>query len=391
MTAAHDTAAQGDDMHTEDHPSEPRPTAPPEQGAERTAADIGEHALPDCCAPKGRAAFLSAPPVDGVPIAVGPAEPRHHRIEQAIVPAQTFRMGDARSDENRGDGETPIHEVTLESFSIDATSVTNDDFARFVEATGYLTEAETWGFSAVFHLAIAAPAEDIMGAPPATPWWRGVKHADWRRPGGRDSSIEGLGDHPVIHVSWNDAIAYCAWAGRSLPTEAQWEAASRGGLDGARFPWGDDPHGDPRTTAPTTRPRADAPWLMNIWQGTFPTRNTLDDGFLTTAPVRTFEPNAYGLWQTIGNVWEWCADWWSPDYYRVSPPLDPRGPARGDVRVMRGGSYLCHDSYCNRYRCAARSSNTPDSSMGNGGFRTVERRSDDETLPADGVAATVTS
>nr|WP_241992373.1 formylglycine-generating enzyme family protein [Cryobacterium lactosi] len=303
-----------------------------------------------------------------------------HRIEQVTVPAQSFRMGDANGDENRGDGETPVHEVRLERFSIDATSVTNDDFAGFTDATGYRTEAEVWGFSAVFHLAVAAPMQDLLGTPPDTPWWRGVKGADWRHPGGRNSGIHDLGDHPVVHVSWNDAAAYCAWAGRSLPTEAQWEAASRGGLDGARFPWGDDPHADLTVAAPTTQTRPGEPWMMNIWQGTFPIDNALEDGFLTTAPVRSFTPNAYGLWQTIGNVWEWCADWWHPGYYRASAFVDPRGPVQGQVRVMRGGSYLCHMSYCNRYRNSARSSNTPDSSMGNGGFRTVETRADDDSL-----------
>jgi formylglycine-generating enzyme required for sulfatase activity len=168
-----------------------------------------------------------------------------------------------------------------------------------------------------------------------------------------------LQDHPVVHISWNDAQAYCEWAGRALPTEAQWEAASRGGLDGARYPWGEE--------RDETR--------MNIWQGVFPVENTLEDGYLTTAPVRSYDPNAYGLWQTVGNVWEWCADWWDPRYYAVSPENDPAGPIRGTVRVLRGGSYLCHDSYCNRYRNAARSSNTADSSMGNAGFRTVARTS----------------
>jgi formylglycine-generating enzyme len=164
-----------------------------------------------------------------------------------------------------------------------------------------------------------------------------------------------------VHVSWNDAVAYCAWAGRALPTEAQWEAASRAGADGARFPWGDELLGD------------DGLWRCNIWQGAFPHANELDDGWLTTAPVRTYEPNAYGLWQTVGNVWEWCGDWFSPRTYDESLRVDPRGPSLGTNRVMRGGSYLCHDSYCNRYRNAARSSNTPDSSSGNTGFRTVAR------------------
>ena len=332
-----------------------------------------------CCAPTGRTSFLVQPAGRDFTVPLPEGAAGRHVIEQATIPALSFAMGDSRGDENRGDGETPVHEVSLESFSIDVTSVTNEDFARFVEATGYRTEAETWGFSAVFHLAIAAPAEDILGAPRDTPWWRGVKGADWCHPGGRHSSIDGLADHPVVHVSWNDAVAYCVWADRSLPTEAQWEAASRGGLDGARFPWGDDPHADAFVLSPTASPRTGAPWRMNIWQGTFPTTNTSEDGFLTTAPVRSFGPNAYGLWQTIGNVWEWCSDWWSPVYYQSSPRVDPRGPDRGHVRVMRGGSYLCHDSYCNRYRNAARSSNTPDSSMGNAGFRTVARRAETDS------------
>jgi sulfatase modifying factor 1 len=160
-------------------------------------------------------------------------------------------------------------------------------------------------------------------------------------------------------VSWNDAVAYCEWAGRALPTEAQWEYASRGGLEGARYPWG--------AGLDTEN------WQCNIWQGAFPTDNTLADGWLTTAPVRSFQPNAWGLWQTVGNVWEWCWDFYDPRYYARSEPRDPRGPEVGTGRVLRGGSYLCHDSYCNRYRNSARSSNTPDSSMGNAGFRTVSR------------------
>jgi formylglycine-generating enzyme len=242
--------------------------------------------------------------------------------------------------------------------------VTVADFARFVEATDHRTEAEAFGFSAVFHLLLAADDADVMGRFPGTPWWLGVRAADWRHPGGRHSSVDGLEDHPVTHVSWNDAQAYCDWAGRRLPTEAEWERASRGGLEATRYPWGDellDSEGE---------------WRCNIWQGEFPVENATDDGHLGTAPVRTFAPNALGLWQTVGNVWEWCADWWDPNEYRTrveGETRDPRGPATGDTRVMRGGSYLCHDSYCNRYRNAARTSNTPDSSSGNTGFRTVAR------------------
>jgi formylglycine-generating enzyme required for sulfatase activity len=274
-------------------------------------------------------------------------------------------MGDARGDDRFDDGEGPVHRITLDDFHIDATSVTNADFSRFVRATGYLTDAEKFGFSAVFHLSFEGNREDLVGRPPQTPWWLGVAAAGWANPGGRYSNIIGMEDHPVVHVSWNDAVAYCAWAGRRLPTEAEWECASRAGRDGARYPWGED-RGDDELENTTTGPRR-----CNIWQGEFPRVSKDVDGFLATAPVRTFEPNAYGLWQTVGNVWEWCADWYSPDYYRISPTVNPPGPSSGEVRAMRGGSFLCHDSYCNRYRNSARSSNTPDSSMQNAGFRTV--------------------
>ncbi|HUR06960.1 MAG TPA: formylglycine-generating enzyme family protein [Nonomuraea sp.] len=303
--------------------------------------------MPDnCCTPA-----TPASPMEPVRFAARGT----HMIEQVDLTGGEFQMGDATGDGSWGDGEEPVHPVVLSPFSIDATSVTTADFASFADATGYRTEAEEYGFSAVFHLALAADPEDVMGPAAGTPWWVGVRGADWRHPGGALSAA--AADHPVIHVSWNDAVAYCSWAGRRLPTEAEWEYASRGGLDGARYPWGDDlPEDD---------------WPVNIWQGVFPAQNTLADGYLTTAPVRAFAPNAYGLWQTVGNVWEWCSDWYVPDYYAYSPSADPRGPLNGTARVLRGGSFLCHDSYCNRYRNSARSSNTPDSSMANAGFRTV--------------------
>jgi len=315
----------------------------------------------------GRAAL----PLLGVREAGGGAAAGRHAIAQARIPAGSFVMGDSSGDENRGDGETPLHRVVLEGFEIDATTVTNADFARFVEATGYRTEAETFGFSAVFHLAVSAPEDDVMGPAAGTPWWYGVRGADWAHPGGSRSDVDGLGDHPVVHVSWNDAAAYCAWAGRRLPTEAEWEYAARGGRDGAKYPWGDEEPDD-------------GGWRTNIWQGSFPRENTLDDGWLTTAPVRAFAANGYGLFQPVGNVWEWCADWFDPRVYERSAEAapaggaiaDPRGPSLGVARVLRGGSYLCHISYCNRYRNSARSSNTPDSSMGNAGFRTVSLRTE---------------
>lgn len=309
-----------------------------------------------CCAPSGstlgRATSRGASPPRSLD--------RCHRIEQVVVPGHAFLMGDQNGDENTGDGETPVHRVVVREFLMDATTVTNEQFAWFVDATGYRTEAEVFGFSAVFHLAVDAPASDVLGPAAGVPWWLGVKNANWRHPGGSRSGIVDRGDHPVVHVSWNDAVAYTVWAGRTLPTEAQWEAAARGGQQGQRFPWGNE-----RERAGTHRYR------MNTWQGSFPTSNILGDGYLTTAPVYSFEPNAYGLWQMVGNVWEWCADWWEADYYARSPMGDPTGPTSGTVRVLRGGSHLCHESYCNRYRNAARSSNTPDSSMGNAGFRTV--------------------
>lgn len=267
-------------------------------------------------------------------------------------------MGDSSGDANPADGETPRHTVTLAEFSIDATTVTNAAFAEFTGATGYRTEAEVFGYSAVFHSSVRAPSKDVMGSAAGTPWWFGVRGADWQHPGGRESSIDELPEHPVVHISWNDAVAYCAWAGRRLPTEAEWEYASRGGLASAKYPWGDN--------------EVDAGgWQANIWQGKFPDANSGDDGWLTTAPARSFAPNGYGLWQTVGNVWEWCHDWFDPVYYARSPRIAPQGPDRGAAKVLRGGSYLCHSSYCNRYRNSARSQNTPDSSMGNAGFRTV--------------------
>jgi formylglycine-generating enzyme required for sulfatase activity len=271
-------------------------------------------------------------------------------------------MGDSSGDGNPQDGEMPLHRVTLRSFEIDATTVTNADFAAFVDDTGYRTEAELFGFSAVFQLAVTAPDADRLGRASAAPWWVGVKGADWRHPGGTFSDLDGLHDHPVVHVSWNDAMAYCEWAGRRLPTEAEWEYAARGGIDGAKYPWGDaevDVDG----------------WRANIWQGDFPRENTLEDGWLTTSPVRSYEPNGFGLWQAVGNVWEWCQDWFDSRVYGRGDVSDPIGPEQGHSRVLRGGSYLCHVSYCNRYRNSARSQNTPESSMGNAGFRTVSRDS----------------
>jgi formylglycine-generating enzyme required for sulfatase activity len=313
------------------------------------AADDGSHA--GCCAPQ-------RPSRGAVQVQLGKPQRAAASHEDVAVPAGAFLMGDAFGEGYATDGETPVHEVELAGFRIDATTVTNQMFAAFVEATGYRTEAERYGSSAVFHLLVQAPREDVLGPAAGAPWWLNVKGADWAHPAGPSSSWTERPDHPAVHVSWHDAQAYCAWAGRRLPTEAEWEYAARGGLVGARYAWGDEltPGGQHR---------------CNKWQGTFPTHNTEDDGHLGTAPVKSFPANGYGLYEVAGNVWEWCNDWFLPKYYRNSPRDNPQGPTIGAGRVMRGGSYLCHESYCNRYRVAARTSNTPESSSGNCGFRTV--------------------
>jgi sulfatase modifying factor 1 len=253
------------------------------------------------------------------------------------------------------DGEGPVHDVELSPYRLSATCVTNREFAAFVDSTGYITEAERFGWSFVFG-GLLPDGFRPTRAVAAAPWWRQVVGADWRHPEGPHSDVDRRGSHPVIHVSWSDADAYCRWAGVRLPTEAEWERAARGGAEGAIFPWGDSLESDGRH-------------LMNVFQGTFPSHNTGEDGWIGTAPVDAFPANGFGLYNMTGNVWEWCADWYSPSYYREARRRDPTGPPQGTVRVMRGGSYLCHASYCRRYRVAARSANTPDSSAGNVGFR----------------------
>jgi formylglycine-generating enzyme required for sulfatase activity len=257
-----------------------------------------------------------------------------------LIPGGTFLMGTDDADGYPEDREGPVREAKLDPFWIDRCAVTNDEFAAFVDATGHRTTAESYGWSFVFY-ALLTPesASSAFGEVPAAPWWRAVRGADWRHPQGPGSDLTGRGDHPVVHVSWHDAMAYCAWAQATLPSEAQWERAARGGLEQKRYPWGDELLPDRR-------------WRCNIWQGEFPLRNTSEDGYLGTAPVRSYEPNGFGLFQMVGNVWEWCTDAWS-----------------AEAKAMRGGSYLCHESYCYRYRVAARTSNTPESSAGNVGFR----------------------
>jgi formylglycine-generating enzyme required for sulfatase activity len=274
-----------------------------------------------------------------------------------LLPGGTFWMGSEDAFAYADDGEGPLREVETSAFWVDALAVTNARFGAFVDDTGYLTEAERFGWSFVFAglLPDDFPATEAVAA---APWWRKVERADWWHPEGPQSSLDGRFDHPVVQVSWNDAVAYCEWAGTRLPTEAEWERAARGGLDRKTFPWGDElePGGEHH---------------MNVWQGDFPTRNSLGDGFLGTAPADAFPPNGYGLHNMTGNVWEWTADWFHPTLRQRDRRRDPLGPRRGTHRVQKGGSYLCHHSYCRRYRAAARMGNTPDSSAGNVGFRCV--------------------
>ncbi|MCZ4077880.1 formylglycine-generating enzyme family protein [Rhodococcus sp. H36-A4] len=301
-----------------------------------------------CCAGAARAGSLA-------PEAAAPRSARSTK-GQILIPGGAFEMGDALGEGYLADGEVPVHSVELATFYLDATAVTNSAFAKFVKTTGYVTESEIHGSSAVFHLSMSADRADVLHRLDTTPWWLTVRGADWRHPEGRLSGIGNVPNHPVTHVSWHDAQAYAAWAGKRLPTEAEWEYAARGGLAGKRYAWGDE-----------LTPRGQ--WRCNIWQGQFPDVNTEEDGFLTTAPVKTYRPNGFGLYNMAGNVWEWCADFFDSAYYQRSPVQNPAGPDAGENRVMRGGSFLCHDSYCNRYRVAARASNTPDSASANLGFR----------------------
>jgi sulfatase modifying factor 1 len=285
---------------------------------------------------------------------VGPA--RASIIDDLVaIDAGSFVMGTDEPNGYPDDGEGPAHRVELPAYRIAAHAVTNDDFGTFVQSSGHVTDAERFGNSFVFAGLLPdwfPPTRSVIAAP----WWRQVDGASWRRPEGPHSTLQGRGDHPVVHVSWLDAVAYCEWSGTRLATEAEWERAARGHRVGAHYPWGHErePDGDHR---------------MNVFQGRFPVRDTGADGWAATCPVGTYAPNDFGLYEMTGNVWEWCSDWFDPTYYARSPGWSPRGPDVGSARVMRGGSYLCHDSYCSRFRVDARSANTPDSTAGNIGFR----------------------
>lgn len=257
------------------------------------------------------------------------------------LPGGEFTMGTDRGFAYEG----PPHRVVLDPFYMDEHEVTNAQYAVFADATGHVTDSERLGWSGVFD-------------PQQESWTKG-DGADWRRPDGPGSSYEDKLDYPVVHLSWQDAAAYCAWQGRRLPTEAEFEYAIRGGLEGKLYPWGDE-------LTPGGVHRA------NLWQGSFPRQDLNRDGFAGYGPVKQFSANAYGLYDITGNVWEWAADWYSPEYFKVSPTRNPRGPSSGTQKVQRGGSWLCSENYCQGYRSAARMMTAPDSGLNNLGFRCAD-------------------
>ena len=307
-----------------------------------------------CCVPAGSVAAGS--PGQALPGLPGLARPQDPQAALTALPGGIFRMGSDDPDGFVDDGEGPARDVSVDRFRIAPAAVTNREFNAFVRATRYLTDADRCGSSFVFYLQVPeAVRKTLRQVAAGLPWWLPVPYASWQRPEGAGSHIHDRLDHPVVHVSWNDATAYCRWAGVRLPTEAEWEYAARGGLENRRYPWGDelDPGGHPR---------------CNIWRGSFP--NAPATGWEpTTIAAAAGEANGYGLFNVAGNVWEWCADWFDNAYHHVAATRNPLGAKPTGRRSMRGGSFLCHDSYCNRYRVAARGCNTPESSSSNCGFR----------------------
>lgn len=297
-----------------------------------------------------------------------------------LIDGGTFTMG---CSEHYFPDACPPHPVTLESFWIDKTEVTNEAFAKFVKATGYITAAERQPPAlpgvppenlVAGSLVFTAPSQPLFAkeCPSCmhhSRWWQYVPGASWRHPEGPASTLLGREKHPVVHIAWQDAQAYAQWLGKRLPTEAEFEYAARGGLEGKKYSWGNQ-----RTP--------EKKWLTNIWQGHFPFHNSLEDGFYTTAPVGAFAPNGYGIYDMTGNVWEWCLDWYDAHYYKKLADLsncthNPQGPSSSNdpeepetpKKVQRGGSFLCNDSYCSRYKVGGRGKGEPDSSASHLGFR----------------------
>lgn len=300
-----------------------------------------------CCGPARKPSGVTEPGATVASRRVADDATRR-RLRRALVdlPGGTCLVGCEGPEARPGDGEGPVREVTVTPFALAATTVTNRQFAAFVRATGYVTTAEAEGWSFV-PVPLLSPEQRnrVIGLVTETPWWGRIDGTTWRTPWGPGSTLQGLDEHPVVHVSAHDAEAYCSWAGLRLPTETEWEMAARGGLEQRRYPWGDE-------FMPRGRHRC------NIWQGPFPHHNTGEDGWLATAPVKTYGPNGLGFYQMAGNVWEWNADPWSAG-----------GHTDHGQRVIRGGSFMCHDSYCNRYRVSARTATTPDSTTSHMGFR----------------------
>ena len=314
--------------------------------------------IKSCCAPKAEREQAREEPLAPDAQAIGGLQPAAEIYSGMVrLEGGPFRMGTDYAEAFAHDGEGPVRTVVLHPFAIDRFPVTNRQFRLFVEATGYRTEAERFGWSFVFwkHISKKRFHDLVADTVAATPWWCKVPGACWRTPEGPGSDISKRGDHPVVHTSWNDAQAYCTWAGLQLPTEAEWEYAARGGREQSLYPWGDTL-------------RVKGKYQCNIWQGDFPSVDTGEDGYSGTCPVDAFPPNGFGLYSNVGNTWEWCADWFGTEH-SGEQCTDPRGPAQGPGRVIKGGSFLCHRSYCNRYRLAARSFNTPDSSSSHVGFR----------------------
>ena len=310
-----------------------------------------------CCAPQRPESSLGAVQQEFV------NTKRVSRVNFVSIPAGEFIMG---TDDSYypTDGEGPSRSTWIDEFKISQFAVTNSEFAKFVEVTGYVTEAENYSWSYVFNGFIdeATASKQLVGIASSSPWWLAIEGAYWFRPFGNSQTIETLLEHPVVHVTHTDALEFCRWAGYKLPTEAQWEKASRGGLTRKLFPWGDELlTGNQHNT--------------NIWQGEFPQLNSRQDGFFGTAPVNSFRPNNFGLHNTVGNVWEWTNDFWSARWHIPNTdetrknPLGPQTDAGN--RVLKGGSFMCHDSYCFRYRNSARTFNSPNTSTSHIGFRCV--------------------